>query len=33
MLFRFIIALPMMVCLFWCIYFMVRMMRPARSAA
>ncbi len=28
MLFRFIIALPMMVCLFWCIYFMVRMMRP-----
>ena len=27
MLFRFIIALPMMVCLFWCIYFMVRMMR------
>ncbi|MBR6116966.1 MAG: helix-turn-helix transcriptional regulator [Paludibacteraceae bacterium] len=28
MLFRFIIALPMMVCLYWCIYFMVRMMRP-----
>ena len=31
MLFRFIIALPMMVCLFWCIYFMVRMMRPGEE--
>ena len=31
MLYRFIIALPMMVCLFWCIYFMVRMMRPGEE--
>ena len=31
MLYRFIIALPMMVCLFWCIFFMVRMMRPGEE--
>lgn len=31
MLYRFIIVLPMMVCLFWCIYFMVRMMRPGEE--
>lgn len=31
MLFRFIIALPMMVCLFWCIFFMVRLMRPEQE--